>query len=314
MKKITAILLVLLLCVLPLVSCEGAADDGKIKIVCSIFPVYDWVRCIVGDADGVEVSLLVSDGSDPHSYNAGVADIVAISSCDLLVTVGGDSDAWINAALRDVQNKELSVLRLLDILDERELAYTADSEHEHSHTEGEDCHHTLDEHIWLSPKAALLLCESIYEALLALDASNADIYGKNFDAYRAELSSLDALYTERAETADKPFIFADRFPFKYLFCDYSLDYIAAFSSCSADSEASFSTVISLANEIGANGLDRIFVTESAIDGIAESVISASGRVCEIVAIDSLQSVTAREAEDGASYVEIMKQNAELLFE
>lgn len=314
MKKIRIISLILALILLfgGLVSCGEIQSGGDFHIVCTVFPIYDWVKNIVGDTEGVKVSLLVSDGSDLHSYNASAADIVTVSTCDVLIMAGGDSDVWVESALSQAQNKGIVTLRLLHLLEEKGMAYAADGEHHHD--EGEECDHALDEHFWLSPKAALVLCDEIASALAENDAENAEKYTENHASYRAELEELDALCLGGART-DGLYVFADRFPFKYLFEDYGVPYVAAFSSCSADTDATFETVKELAVALDTSSATKIYVTESPLSGVAEAVIGASQiGECEIVSINSMQSVTLRDIENGASYLKIMRENIGKLFE
>lgn len=311
--RIISVLLAALLVLVTFTGCGEMQKTDDFHIVCTIFPIYDWVKSIVKDAEGVRVSLIVSDGSDLHSYNASASDIINISTCDMLVMAGGDSDVWVEAALSQAKNKEITVLRLLDVLDARGMAYAADGEHEHS--EGEECHHALDEHFWLSPKAARALCGEIFTSLCERDSENAEKYTSNFSHLEADLIELDELCNNGASTVDAPLVFADRFAFKYLFLDYDIPYVAAFSSCSADTDATFETVKELSEALDSSEAEKIYVTESALEGVAEAVISASQRgECEIVSINSMQSITANDVENGASYVEIMRENIDKLFE
>lgn len=312
--RIISVILALLMLACVFTGCDRIQKNDGLNIVCTIFPIYDWVKNIVGDAEGVRVSLLVSDGSDLHSYNASADDMVTISTCDILVMAGGDSDAWVESALAQAKNEDILVLRLLEILDEREMAYPVDGDG-HSHEAGEECHHAIDEHFWLSPKAALVLTREINSALCEKNGENSEEFTKNFKAYEAELVSLDALCAEGASRIDEPLVFADRFAFKYLFLDYNIPYVAAFSSCSADTDATFETVKDLAAALDATKAERIYVTESAISGVAEAVIGASQRVnCQIIPINSMQSVTERDVKNGASYLALMRENIEKLFE
>lgn len=311
--RVISVLLVALLLVSALTGCGEIQKTDDLHIVCTIFPIYDWVKSIVGDAEGVRVSLLVSDGSDLHSYNASATDIITISTCDILVMAGGDSDAWVDAALSQAKNNDVLVLRLLEILDEKQMAYAADEGH--IHAVDEECDHSLDEHFWLSPKAALVLTREINAALCEKNGENTEKFTENFKAYEAELAALDAHCAEGASRIDKPLVFADRFAFKYLFLDYDIPYVAAFASCSADTDASFDTIKDLAAALDATEADRIYVTESALSGVAEAVIGASHRGnCQIIPIDSMQSVTERDVKNGASYLALMRENIEKLFE
>ena len=311
MKKLISLLLITLLLAGLLVGCGETQKTDEYHIVCSVFPIYDWVKSIVGDAENIRLTLLVSDGSDLHSYNASATDIMAISTCDLLITAGGDSDAWIDAALNSAKNDNIQVLRLLDVLDAKGMAYPAEDEHHHKAEE--ECHHSLDEHFWLSPKAAINLCKAIGEELCEKQPEDAALFGENLASYLSLLEELDALCYEWAQGVKTPLVFADRFPFKYLFEDYDVPYVAAFSSCSADTDASFSTVKELSDVLRATGNRKIYVSESAIPGIDKAITDAAGVTdCLTVSLNSMQSVTAKDMANGTSYLSIMRENIEKL--
>ena len=288
------------------VSCtEGGEREDALKVVCTVFPYYDFAKNIMGDIDGAELSLLVKDGADLHSYNATARDIIEISSADIIIMTGGESDAWVEDVLREAQRKDILVVRLLDKLEADGLALEADpDEHEHD----EECEHIFDEHIWLSPKMAQRIVEYITEALVSSDGANAEKYRTNATAYGEELAALDKDFSESLND-DKPLVFADRFPFSYLARDYSLECVAAFSGCSADSEASFATVMELSMVINEHSLNKIFVTESSSGDIARSVIGASKKTdCKTLVIDSMQSINESDIKNGANYIEIMRSN------
>lgn len=292
---------------------EVAVEDDDIKIVTTIFPYYDITKNIINGANGVSLSLLVGDGADLHSYNATARDIIEISSADILIMAGGESDAWVEAALKESQNKDIEVVRLVDELHSDGLAIPADS-HEHEHNETCVEAHLFDEHIWLSPKMAGKIVEYITDALTSLDSTRAEQYVANAALYGERISALDSSFAKTlADTNERPIVFADRFPFAYLARDYSLLTFAAFSGCSSDSEASFSTVTSLASYIDNYSLSKIYVTESSTGDLARSVITASGNPdCEIIVLDSMQSITKTDIQNAANYIEIMEQNLMLL--
>ena len=311
--KISALLVALCLLFPVLLGCEAqSTDTEELSIVSTVFPYYDWTKNLIEGTDA-DLSLLVKNGTDLHSYNASVFDIVSISSCDLLIMTGGESDAWVEEALKEVQNKDIVVIRLLDILQPEGLALALENEHEHEHDD--ICEHTFDEHIWLSPAIAMKLVESISSTLCKLDSENAMTYSSNAAAYIEKLSALDTDYKEELESIDTPLLFADRFPFRYLVNSYGLEYFAAFDGCSADFEASFATVTTLASIINEHSLSSVFVTESSTGDIARSVIAASNKKdCAVIALDSMQSLTEGDIKNGADYIEIMKNNLHLLKE
>ncbi|MDO4566964.1 MAG: metal ABC transporter substrate-binding protein, partial [Oscillospiraceae bacterium] len=199
----------------------GNADDDKLSIVATIFPEYDWAREIVGDTESVELTLLLDSGVDLHSYQPTAEDIIRISTCDLFIYVGGESDDWVEGALREAANEDMTVICLLDVLgDAVKTEETVEGmQEEHEHEDGEDHEHeeAVDEHVWLSLKNAELFCAHIASELERLDSANAAAYAANAEAYMAELAALDAQYEEAVDAAaGKTLLFGDRFPFRYL--------------------------------------------------------------------------------------------------
>ena len=314
MRRAISLLIALTLVVLSLSSCAVAPDNGQTDIVCTVFPIYDWAQNLLGgDTDGVSTRLLVNRGTDPHSYTPTPTDIAALHGADILIYVGGESDAWIEDVLSTIKNKEIKLIKLIDLLGDRALdadedctdSDCHDHEHDHEHEAG-----AYDEHVWLSLKNAEILCEALTAELSAALPASAEKIMANGTAYKEKLSALDTRFAEEIEKAPKELlIFADRFPFRYLTEDYSLEYEAAFSGCSADSEASFETVVRLSDKLKASDVGALMILESSSEDLARTVISNSG--CEgirIIRIDSMQSITSRDIERGETYLSIMEKN------
>ena len=314
MKKICSLLLCLCLLLCAFSGCRKASEpqSGKeeIQIVTTIFPIYDWVRQIVGEKnEKVQVTMLMNKGVDMHSYQPTVDDIMEITSCDLFVYVGGESDDWAENVLAEAENGSLKVLSLLDILGERvkEEEITEGMEAEKGNGEGNP---EYDEHVWLSLKNAQVFCKSIAEALGEADPANREAYAANCLAYTEKLKTLDGEYQATADaSAVKTVLFADRFPFRYLTDDYGLTYYAAFAGCSAESEASFDTIIFLANKVDELHLGAILQIESADGSIARTVRENTvSHDQEILTLNSLQSVTKTDIEKGITYLSVMEEN------
>lgn len=295
-------------------------DDDRIKIVTTVFPEYDWVRAILGElAKNTELTLLLDNKVDLHSFQPTADDIVKISTCDLFVYVGGESDEWVEAALKEASNPDMVVVNLLDILGdmvkEEEIAEGMQTEeHEHEHEEGEE--EAYDEHVWLSLKNAKHICQTLAEQLEKIDPENAESYQSNASAYIDQLNSLDAKYQDAVQQSDKKVVlFGDRFPFRYLTDDYDLDYYAAFSGCSAETEASFETIVFLANKMDELSLNNILVIDGSDQKIADTILSntQSGKKDQkILSMDSMQSTTLGDVEHGVTYLSVMEKNLEAL--
>ena len=293
-------------------------DNGKKQIVATVFPEYDWVVNILGDkADEFEVTLLLDNGADLHSYQPTVDDLAKVAECDMFIYVGGESDGWVDDALKQAVNKDMVVVDLLEVLGddvvEEEIVEGMECEEEEEEGEEEEGPE-YDEHVWLSLRNASVLCGAIEEGIANIDPDNASAYEANLKSYQDQLSALDAEYIAAVDGASKDtLLFGDRFPFRYMVDDYGLNYYAAFVGCSAESEASFDTVIFLAGKVDELGLTTIVTIEGNNTGIAESIRdNTASKDQEIVTLDSMQSVTAADISAGTTYLDIMRSNLDAL--
>lgn len=330
MKKITALLLALFVLVGALAGCGKQNDTNKtdkLSIVTTIFPEYDWVREILGDkADNAEITMLLDNGVDLHSYQPTADDIVKISDCDLFIYVGGESDGWVEDALRNAANRNMKVINLLEVLGDsvktEEIVEGMQEEHEHedahAHDDAEEHEHEeeTDEHVWLSLKNAKMLVKVISKALQELDPDNKDIYAANADAYVKKLSALDAEYQAAVDAAsNKTILFGDRFPFRYLVDDYGLRYYAAFVGCSAETEAGFETISFLAKRVDEWKLPCVLTIEGAQHKIAETIVrNTTTKNQKVLTMDSMQSTTTQDVKNGTTYLSVMEKNLSVLKE
>ena len=322
MKKCTALLFMLVLLTASLFT--PALADKKITIVAATFPLYDWTRQVLGDHSNAELTLLMDSGVDLHSFNPTAQDILRVASCDLFIYVGGESDEWVEDAQKHLINQDQIAVSLLETLGEaakeEELVEGMQAEdHDHEHDEhdehDEDDDHDedeaeYDEHVWLSLRNAQLFTQAIADALGQLDAENADAYQANAAAYIAKLQDLDARYADmRAHAAFDTILFGDRFPFRYLADDYDLHYYAAFSGCSAETEASFQTIVFLAGKTDELGLPAVLTIEGTDHRIAETIVqSTADKNQQVLTVDSMQGTTAKAINDGVTYLGVMEKN------
>ena len=322
MKKIISVLLSVCLVIgaLALVSCSKKdntasteAGSGKIKVVTTIFPIYDWVSNIAGD--NADISMLINSGADLHSFQPSADDIISISDCDLFIYIGGESDEWAEEAVANSTNPKLKAINLLEALGdsakEEELVEGMQGEEEEE--DGEEAPE-YDEHIWLSLKNASALVEEIKNALSEIDSENSEAYSSNANAYIGRLDALDKEYEGCVNSAsNKTLLFGDRFPFRYLTEDYSLDYYAAFIGCSAETEASFETVTFLANKADELKLKYVMALEGTDHKLADTIIqNTSSKSARVLTLNSMQSITSKDIDSGISYIGIMQDNLAVL--
>ena len=330
MKKTISIILIITLLAGAFTGCAAKntasdpapAEEGKkLSIVTTIFPEYDWVRQILGDQAGnADLTMLLDNGVDLHSYQPTATDIARIASCDLFIYVGGESDEWVDNALAQATNKDMAVINLLEVLGdkvkEEELVEGMEGEEEEEEAGEEEEGPEYDEHVWLSLKNAAVLCKAISDALCGIDGENAEAYQTNCNAYVEQLNALDAEYKAAVEESSiDTVVFGDRFPFRYLVDDYGLNYYAAFVGCSAESEASFETVAFLAGKLDELGLKSILQIETADGALASTIRDATkAKDQQILTLNSLQSVTAAQEAEGVTYLDVMKENLNVLRE
>jgi zinc transport system substrate-binding protein len=324
-------------------------NSNKISIVCTTFPQYDWVKNILGEeAERFYVTLLLDNGVDMHSYQSAVKDIATAGSSDLFIYVGGESDTWVEDALKEAKNKDLKAINLMETLDnfvkEEEVVEGMQEERKslgHSHEksskekqeqtqkeshensqeingqkEAADEEPEYDEHIWLSIRNAEIMVKNIEKAIEQLDSDNAKVYQNNAENYIKKLDTLDKQYANTIQNAKyKAILFGDRFPFRYMADDYDLKYYAAFAGCSAETMAGFETVTFLAKKADELRLPVILTIENSDGRIAEAVKSNTTKKNQkILAMNSLQSVTKEQIADGITYLQVMQENLSVLSE
>lgn len=316
MKKILSIILcaVLVVGALTLVSCSKSGEntktnEGKIKVVTTIFPIYDWVNSVAGE--NADITMLIDSGTDLHSFQPTADDIISISNADLFIYVGGESDGWAEDAVKNSTNPNLKAINLLEALGdkakEEELKEGMQGEEEEDEDEEEA---EYDEHIWLSLKNACVLVDTITSALCDIDSANSESYKANSASYISELDALDKEYEAAVSAAsNKTLLFGDRFPFRYLTEDYSIDYYAAFIGCSAETEASFETVSFLAKKVDELNLKYVIALEGTDHKLAQTIIdNTKEKNAEIITFNSMQSITANDIDNNISYIGIMRDN------
>ena len=292
-------------------SSAPAASDG-LRVVCSIFPQYDICRTLMGDKG--ELSLLLDSKADMHSFSPTTEDILKISSCDLFIYIGGESDTWADGVITTAENEKLQTLKLLDLVNakEEELLPGMQAEEEEEEA-GEEEGPEYDEHVWTSLKNMTAITAAIRDKLCEMDSENAALYTANADDYIAKLTDLETRYAKTiGEAKTKVLVFADRYPFRYLADDYDLTCFGAFAGCSAESEASFGTMAKLVNAVKDNDLRFVLKIEGSDGKIADAVAAQSG--VEIRTLNSCQSVSAEDIANGMTYLSIMEDNLTVLQE
>jgi zinc transport system substrate-binding protein len=318
-------------------------ETDKKSIVCTTYAQYNWLQEIIGENNSTfELTLLIKDGADLHSYQPTIQDLAKVSSADLFVYVGGESEQWVSDALKEAKNKNMLVVDMMDVLKERikeeehvegmkeERGHDHDEddaeheEHEVEHEEDEADHeehgqeethsvHEIDEHVWTSPLNAVKIVEQIKEELCEIDSENASDYEENAEAYVAQLKELDQEFQDVVDHSKrKLMIFGDRFPFRYFAEAYGLDYYAAFSGCASDTEPSAATMAFLINKVQDENIKTVLKMELSNENIAKAIAEATN--ADVKEFYSCHNLTAEQFADGETYLSLMEKNVETLRE
>lgn len=310
MKIISKILAIaLLVCSLcSLASCGETDDADGVSVVTTIFASYDFAREIAGD--NANIKMLVSPGADVHSYDPTMKDIMAVNKCDVFIYVGGESDQWVEKILASVDNPDMKIVKLIDCTEElyfEEHKEGMDHDHDdHDHDEAE-----YDEHVWTSPRNAMLICQKIAEALCEADAENADDYNANLTSYNAKLTELDETFKDIVANAErKEIIFGDRFPLLYFVKAYGIDYFAAFPGCAGETEPSGATVAFLINKVKEDNIPVVLYLELSTGNIADTICEATG--AQKLQFNACHNISKDDFEAGIGYLDLMKQNIDVL--
>ena len=309
MKKFVSIILVaaLMLC---LCACGNTnkkeASESNLKIVCTAFPQYDFVKTILGADDGL--ILLTDDGGDLHSFEPTAQDIIAIGSADLFIYIGGVSDQWVEGVIASANNPDLKTIALMELVETYDEEYVAGMERDH-----DDDHSAKDEHVWLSLGNAGEMTQKICDVICEIDPDNAAKYRANAGKFIADSITLDMEYRLALDDAKRNvLLFADRFPFRYLTESYGLEYYAAFAGCSSESEASFQTLAFLIDKTKELSLPVVLTIDGSDGSLAKTICESTG--AKTAVLDSCQSVSMADIENGTTYLRIMRNNLEVLRE
>jgi len=306
-RKIT----LLALCVILATSCKEektskASTDGKINVVATIFPLYDFSRAVAKEQ--ANIAMLTLPGSSIHSYEPSPADIKTIQNANIFLYIGGENDAWVERLLSTLDTSKMKIVRLFDYVklfeeEEKEGMQPEEEEEEHGKLEIE-----YDEHIWTSPKNAALMVNAITDALCEKDTSNCEKYKENSQSYNSQIEELSKEISQTVSSAKrKQIVVADRFPFLYLTKEYGLDYVAAFAGCSDQSDASAATIAYLIKSVKDNKIPYIYHVELSNLNTAETVAEQTG--AKLLLLHSYHNVSKQEFESGTTYVDLLKQNA-----
>ena len=324
MKKVFSILLALALIVTLFGACAGKntdnntnsttdadAKNGKLKIITTIFPPYDFARNIVSDM--ADVKMLLPLGSESHSFEPSTQDIVEIQNCDIFICIGGESEKWVEKVMDSLDTEKVKVISLLDLVDAKEEEVVEGMEAGEEEEEKGSAKVEYDEHVWTSPVNAKVITESLSKAICEKDADNAEYYKANTASYVEKLDKLDKDFRDTVSTAKRDrIVVADRFPFRYLCDEYGIRYSAAFAGCSASTDPSANTVKYLINKVNEEKIPVVFYIEFSQKTVANTVLASTN--AKGMELHSCHNISQEDFDNGIGYIELMNRNLDALTE
>lgn len=310
MKKICTFVICIALIAVSLAGCAGndqtqPISGGKLSIVATIFPPYDFARAVAGDL--ADVTMLIDPGAEVHSYDPAPDDMIAIQNCDVFIYIGGENEAWVDTVLGSIDTSNKTILRMMDYVSPVEEETVEGMQAAAEGSEGEN-EAEYDEHIWTSPKNAILMIDAIAEALGGIDSTNKDTYTENAQSYTAQIAQVDAQIQAIVDKAsNKLIIVADRFPFRYMVEEFGLDYYAAFSGCSSESDVSAGTLAFLIDKVKETGIQYVYYIEFSNQQVAKAVCEQTG--AQMLQLHSCHNVTRDQFNANITYLSLMQGNA-----
>ena len=310
MKKRIYILIQILVILFAKVGFVGAQDQ-KLNILTTIFPIYDFTRTVAGDF--AEVSMLLPPGADSHSYEPTPRDILKIQNADLFIYIGGESDIWVDQILSSLSDKKPRTLVLIHSVNALPEEVVPGMQAEKESQSSDETDVVYDEHIWLSPLNAIKMADAIAASLTESDPAHAPDFESHRAALDQKLQELDHTFRDIVKSAKRQIIIVgDRFPFRYLTEEYGLEYYAAFPGCSAEVEPSASTVAFLIDKVKTEKIPVVFYIEFSTHKIADAIADATG--AKTMLLHSAHNVSQEDIDSGITYLSIMTENAEKLRE
>ena len=289
---------------------KNKQDDGKVQIVATLFPQYDFARQIGGDK--VNVSLLLTPGTETHTYEPTPQDLIRINDSDLFVYTGKYMEPWAERIVGSIDSdtKIVDASKNINLIHSEEDEHDENEEDEH-HYEEEHHHHEFDPHIWLDPQNAIVMVNNITEELCSLDKENEEYYRANSERIIAEINELDIDIENTIKNSNKNKIaFGGTFAYAYFINKYKLEYVTAYDSCGESSEPSVAKVKEVIDYMKKNDIKVVFYQEASSGRIADSIAKETG--AKKLVFHTIHNATQEEIDNGETYISLMKKNLENL--
>lgn len=285
---------------------DTAADDGRLRVLTSFYPMYDFACKIGGDC--IDVTNMVPSGTEPHDWEPSTNDLKNLEKADVFIYNGADMEPWAD----DLLVSRSDTLRVVEASENVELR-TTDGEHEHAHEhEDADHHHgDFDPHVWLDPENAKIEMEAIRDALCAADPENSTVFQSNYEKYAAELDALDAEFREKLAPLPNRTIVVAHEAFGYLCDAYGLTQVGI-EGLSPDSEPDPGRMAEVIDFVREHSISTIFFEELVSPKVAEAIASETGAQAKM--LSPLEGLSDEQAAAGADYFSVMHDNLAALME
>lgn len=301
MKKIISIFL-LFVVTFAFCSCgEVERSTGKISVVTTIFPYYDFARSV--SKGTCDVDMLLKPGSDVHSFEPTPSDILKIRNADLFIYNGGESDEWVDSILESLGDTDKPVV--MKMTDYVKPLTEMDADH---HAEYEE-----DEHIWTSLDNAKTLVSKISDEVSKLDQKHKTVYNINGLDYIEKISKVQSEIENTVNSSEsKKIVVGDRFPLLYFATEFSLDWECAFPGCSTETEPSLDRLSKLTDTIEKDKIKTILKLEMSENKVADTLADETNT--KVRTFYSAESVSKEEFANNVTYVDLMERNNNALKE
>mgnify|MGYP004665845111 FL=1 len=285
---------------------DTAAGDGRLRVLTSFYPMYDFACKIGGDC--IDVTNMVPSGTEPHDWEPSTNDLKNLEKADVFIYNGADMEPWAD----DLLVSRSDTLHVVEASENVELR-TTDGEHEHAHEhEGADHHHgDFDPHVWLDPENAKIEMEAIRDALCAADPENSTVFQSNYEKYAAELDALDAEFREKLAPLPNRTIVVAHEAFGYLCDAYGLTQVGI-EGLSPDSEPDPGRMAEVIDFVREHSISTIFFEELVSPKVAEAIASETGAQAKM--LSPLEGLSDEQAAAGADYFSVMHDNLAALME
>lgn len=280
---------------------EVERSTGKISVVTTIFPYYDFARSV--SKGTCDVDMLLKPGSDVHSFEPTPSDILKIRNADLFIYNGGESDEWVDSILESLGDTDKPVV--MKMTDYVKPLTEMDADH---HAEDEE-----DEHIWTSLDNAKTLVSKISDEVSKLDSKNKSIYYRNGLDYIEKISKVQSEIENTVNSSEsKKIVVGDRFPLLYFATEFSLDWECAFPGCSTETEPSLDRLSKLTDTIEKDKIKTILKLEMSENKVADTLADETNT--KVRTFYSAESVSKEDFANNVTYVDLMERDNNALKE